>query len=182
MHPTCGPTQPGDIDGLVRIQTYEVMESGFTGCYVTTLKFSPHFGGFNYAYFIWINIVFILQVVNLPLKLMLPWVDVELILAILDLKQWQALKDETKQEFPMFRWAYLHGTSDLRLFLLSISMGRFNQGRWKRHFWFLTDIYMLCEIFFHFAFRLCPCIIDWMGYNLQDWKWFEKNYRRISEC
>ena len=23
VHPTCGPTQPGDIDGLVRIQTYE---------------------------------------------------------------------------------------------------------------------------------------------------------------
>ena len=43
VHPTCGPTQPGDIDGLVRIQTYE------------------------------------------------------------------ALKDETKQEFPMFRWAYLSG-------------------------------------------------------------------------
>ncbi|CAL1171032.1 unnamed protein product [Cladocopium goreaui] len=41
VHPTCGPTQPGDIDGLVRIQTYE------------------------------------------------------------------ALKEETKQEFPMFRWAYL---------------------------------------------------------------------------
>ena len=41
VHPTCGPTQPGDIDGVVRIQTYE------------------------------------------------------------------ALKEETKQEFPMFRWAYL---------------------------------------------------------------------------
>jgi sulfate adenylyltransferase len=41
VHPTCGPTQPGDIDGKVRIQTYE------------------------------------------------------------------ALKDETKEEFPMFRWAYL---------------------------------------------------------------------------
>merc|ERR1712014_314837 len=41
VHPTCGPTQPGDIDGQVRIQTYE------------------------------------------------------------------ALKDETKEEFPMFRWAYL---------------------------------------------------------------------------
>jgi sulfate adenylyltransferase len=41
VHPTCGPTQPGDIDGVVRIQTYE------------------------------------------------------------------ALKDETKEEFPMFRWAYL---------------------------------------------------------------------------
>merc|ERR1712176_670059 len=41
VHPTCGPTQPGDIDGVVRIQTYE------------------------------------------------------------------ALKEETKEEFPMFRWAYL---------------------------------------------------------------------------
>jgi len=41
VHPTCGPTQPGDIDGVVRISTYE------------------------------------------------------------------ALKEETKQEFPMFRWAYL---------------------------------------------------------------------------
>merc|ERR1711957_656898 len=41
VHPTCGPTQPGDIDGVVRIQTYE------------------------------------------------------------------ALKAETKEEFPMFRWAYL---------------------------------------------------------------------------
>merc|ERR1719454_288068 len=41
VHPTCGPTQPGDIDGQVRIQTYE------------------------------------------------------------------ALKDETEEEFPMFRWAYL---------------------------------------------------------------------------
>merc|ERR1712216_435279 len=41
VHPTCGPTQPGDIDGVVRIRTYE------------------------------------------------------------------ALKEETKEEFPMFRWAYL---------------------------------------------------------------------------
>jgi len=41
VHPTCGPTQPGDIDGLVRIQTYE------------------------------------------------------------------ALREETKEEYPMFRWAYL---------------------------------------------------------------------------
>jgi sulfate adenylyltransferase len=41
VHPTCGPTQPGDIDGIVRIQTYE------------------------------------------------------------------ALAAETKEEFPMFRWAYL---------------------------------------------------------------------------
>lgn len=41
VHPTCGPTQPGDIDGVVRIQTYE------------------------------------------------------------------AVKEETKDEFPMFRWAYL---------------------------------------------------------------------------
>jgi len=41
VHPTCGPTQPGDIDGVVRISTYE------------------------------------------------------------------ALKEETKQDFPMFRWAYL---------------------------------------------------------------------------
>jgi sulfate adenylyltransferase len=41
VHPTCGPTQPGDIDGLVRIDTYE------------------------------------------------------------------ALKNETQQEYPMFRWAYL---------------------------------------------------------------------------
>merc|ERR1712107_702107 len=41
VHPTCGPTQPGDIDGVVRISTYE------------------------------------------------------------------ALKEETQQEFPMFRWAYL---------------------------------------------------------------------------
>jgi len=41
VHPTCGPTQPGDIDGVVRIKTYE------------------------------------------------------------------ALKQETAQEYPMFRWAYL---------------------------------------------------------------------------
>merc|ERR1712032_576341 len=41
VHPTCGPTQPGDIDGVVRIKTYE------------------------------------------------------------------ALKEETEQEYPMFRWAYL---------------------------------------------------------------------------
>jgi len=41
VHPTCGPTQPGDIDGVVRIQTYE------------------------------------------------------------------ALRGETEEEFPMFRWAYL---------------------------------------------------------------------------
>mmetsp|Transcript_112363 Transcript_112363/g.317854 ORF Transcript_112363/g.317854 Transcript_112363/m.317854 type:complete len:697 (+) Transcript_112363:70-2160(+) len=41
VHPTCGPTQPGDIDGVVRIQTYE------------------------------------------------------------------ALRQETEQEYPMFRWAYL---------------------------------------------------------------------------
>merc|ERR1719245_2339998 len=41
VHPTCGPTQPGDIDGLVRIDTYE------------------------------------------------------------------ALRKETEEEFPMFRWAYL---------------------------------------------------------------------------
>jgi sulfate adenylyltransferase len=41
VHPTCGPTQPGDIDGVVRIKTYE------------------------------------------------------------------ALKEETAQEYPMFRWAYL---------------------------------------------------------------------------
>ncbi|CAE8631220.1 unnamed protein product [Polarella glacialis] len=41
VHPTCGPTQPGDIDGVVRISTYE------------------------------------------------------------------ALKKETEQEYPMFRWAYL---------------------------------------------------------------------------
>merc|ERR1719388_741092 len=41
VHPTCGPTQPGDIDGVVRIDTYE------------------------------------------------------------------ALKKETAQEYPMFRWAYL---------------------------------------------------------------------------
>jgi sulfate adenylyltransferase len=26
VHPTCGPTQPGDIDGQTRIQTYEVMQ------------------------------------------------------------------------------------------------------------------------------------------------------------
>jgi len=25
VHPTCGPTQPGDIDGLVRIETYEAL-------------------------------------------------------------------------------------------------------------------------------------------------------------
>jgi len=25
VHPTCGPTQPGDIDGMVRIQTYEAL-------------------------------------------------------------------------------------------------------------------------------------------------------------
>merc|ERR1712085_201493 len=41
VHPTCGPTQPGDIDGVVRIKTYE------------------------------------------------------------------ALKEETAEEYPMFRWAYL---------------------------------------------------------------------------
>merc|ERR1740129_1650418 len=41
VHPTCGPTQPGDIDGVVRIKTYE------------------------------------------------------------------ALREETQDEFPMFRWAYL---------------------------------------------------------------------------
>merc|ERR1719499_168936 len=41
VHPTCGPTQPGDIDGVVRISTYE------------------------------------------------------------------ALREETEKEFPMFRWAYL---------------------------------------------------------------------------
>eukprot|EP00408_Alexandrium_pacificum_P068529 CAMPEP_0171168070 /NCGR_PEP_ID=MMETSP0790-20130122/7524_1 /TAXON_ID=2925 /ORGANISM="Alexandrium catenella, Strain OF101" /LENGTH=689 /DNA_ID=CAMNT_0011632905 /DNA_START=96 /DNA_END=2165 /DNA_ORIENTATION=- len=41
VHPTCGPTQPGDIDGVVRIETYE------------------------------------------------------------------ALRKETEQEYPMFRWAYL---------------------------------------------------------------------------
>merc|ERR1712217_748336 len=41
VHPTCGPTQPGDIDGVVRIKTYE------------------------------------------------------------------ALKEETSEEYPMFRWAYL---------------------------------------------------------------------------
>ena len=26
MHPTCGPTQPGDIDGPTRIKTYEVLQ------------------------------------------------------------------------------------------------------------------------------------------------------------
>merc|ERR1740120_597843 len=26
VHPTCGPTQPGDIDGKARIKTYEVMQ------------------------------------------------------------------------------------------------------------------------------------------------------------
>jgi len=26
VHPTCGPTQPGDIDGATRIKTYEVMQ------------------------------------------------------------------------------------------------------------------------------------------------------------
>jgi sulfate adenylyltransferase len=26
VHPTCGPTQPGDIDGVTRIRTYEVMQ------------------------------------------------------------------------------------------------------------------------------------------------------------
>merc|ERR1719162_2891259 len=26
VHPTCGPTQPGDIDGPTRIQTYEVLQ------------------------------------------------------------------------------------------------------------------------------------------------------------
>merc|ERR1719373_389155 len=26
VHPTCGPTQPGDIDGLVRIDTYEALK------------------------------------------------------------------------------------------------------------------------------------------------------------
>merc|ERR1719282_1578777 len=26
VHPTCGPTQPGDIDGAARIKTYEVMQ------------------------------------------------------------------------------------------------------------------------------------------------------------
>jgi sulfate adenylyltransferase len=27
VHPTCGPTQPGDIDGKTRIQTYEVLQT-----------------------------------------------------------------------------------------------------------------------------------------------------------
>eukprot|EP00933_Yihiella_yeosuensis_P014662 TRINITY_DN13052_c0_g1_i2.p1 TRINITY_DN13052_c0_g1~~TRINITY_DN13052_c0_g1_i2.p1 ORF type:complete len:684 (+),score=168.32 TRINITY_DN13052_c0_g1_i2:77-2128(+) len=27
VHPTCGPTQPGDIDGLVRINTYEALKA-----------------------------------------------------------------------------------------------------------------------------------------------------------
>ncbi|OLP97867.1 Sulfate adenylyltransferase [Symbiodinium microadriaticum] len=27
VHPTCGPTQPGDIDGIVRIQTYEALKA-----------------------------------------------------------------------------------------------------------------------------------------------------------
>merc|ERR1711933_648610 len=27
VHPTCGPTQPGDIDGLVRIDTYEALRT-----------------------------------------------------------------------------------------------------------------------------------------------------------
>jgi len=26
VHPTCGPTQPGDIDGVVRIRTYEALK------------------------------------------------------------------------------------------------------------------------------------------------------------
>jgi len=26
VHPTCGPTQPGDIDGVVRIKTYEALK------------------------------------------------------------------------------------------------------------------------------------------------------------
>merc|ERR1719198_2275954 len=26
VHPTCGPTQPGDIDGATRIKTYEVLQ------------------------------------------------------------------------------------------------------------------------------------------------------------
>jgi sulfate adenylyltransferase len=33
VHPTCGPTQPGDIDGLVRISTYEALKEETKAAY-----------------------------------------------------------------------------------------------------------------------------------------------------
>lgn len=40
VHPTCGPTQPGDIDGVVRIQTYEALKK----------ETEAEFPGFRWAY------------------------------------------------------------------------------------------------------------------------------------
>merc|ERR1712194_808527 len=40
VHPTCGPTQPGDIDGVVRIQTYEALKE----------ETQAEFPGFRWAY------------------------------------------------------------------------------------------------------------------------------------
>merc|ERR1711912_125589 len=40
VHPTCGPTQPGDIDGVVRIDTYEALAA----------QVKEEFPGFRWAY------------------------------------------------------------------------------------------------------------------------------------
>merc|ERR1719223_2285853 len=40
VHPTCGPTQPGDIDGVVRIGTYEALAA----------ELKDEFPGFRWAY------------------------------------------------------------------------------------------------------------------------------------
>merc|ERR1712100_251007 len=40
VHPTCGPTQPGDIDGVVRIDTYEALAA----------QVKDEFPGFKWAY------------------------------------------------------------------------------------------------------------------------------------
>jgi len=40
VHPTCGPTQPGDIDGVVRISTYEALAA----------QVKDEFPGFRWAY------------------------------------------------------------------------------------------------------------------------------------
>merc|ERR1711967_153695 len=40
VHPTCGPTQPGDIDGVVRIATYEALAA----------QVKEEFPGFRWAY------------------------------------------------------------------------------------------------------------------------------------
>merc|ERR1712086_973190 len=40
VHPTCGPTQPGDIDGVVRISTYEALAA----------QVKDDFPGFRWAY------------------------------------------------------------------------------------------------------------------------------------